>query len=423
MAPRLSTFLVVSALLAPALLAQEDGKSELQKNLEETKVTFQFLSTPAGDALEFLAQRGEVSLLPQGNPDLSTAVTFSAREMPLARAFRWVTYLAGLDYVVEEHAVVVAGKDTLAARRTELRVFDVRDLVQSVPDYPGPDLSLLSPEGIGDSLAAEEQPSDWLSAEMLVELVQVTIAPETWYEPNSIDFQRGVLFVRHTPEVLEKVGSLIDEIRGRSSRQIAVEAYLLLVTPEAWDALFADPETASARAILGADTVGEAMARAARGDGVEVLETLRTTGASGQRVHALSTQERGYVQGLDVQVAQGAAAADTLVGVVQTGSVLDVRPVASADGSEISLRLRIQIAREATPGVATYGPDDPRPEGVAPVRYELPETDGLEVKTSARVPNGGAYATTFAGGAWEATRERRAVLLVHPYVLDSSEGK
>jgi type II secretory pathway component GspD/PulD (secretin)/tetratricopeptide (TPR) repeat protein len=98
-----------------------------------------------------------------------------------------------------------------------------------------------------------------------------------------------------------------------------------------------------------------------------------------------------YVQDFDVEIAQAASIADPILGVVQDGVVLDVRPVVSADRRFIMMELRPTVATLKRPireVSTTLGSQNS-------VTIQLPELDIQRVRTTVPMPDGG---TVMLGG-------------------------
>ncbi len=118
----------------------------------------------------------------------------------------------------------------------------------------------------------------------------------------------------------------------------------------------------------------------------EVMAAPRITTFNTQRAHLTVVNQRSYVQDFDVEVAQSAYIADPVIGAIQDGVVLDVRPTISNDQKYITLEMRPTIATliggQFTPLITTLG-------GLDQVTIEIPELELQSIETTVRVPDGG----------------------------------
>lgn len=98
-----------------------------------------------------------------------------------------------------------------------------------------------------------------------------------------------------------------------------------------------------------------------------------------------------YIRDFDVEIAQAAAVANPVVGVVHEGVALDVRPVVDADLKFITLELRPTVMTLQLPI-----PQFTTTLGVGqPISIQLPEVNLQKVRTTVTIPDGG---TMMLGG-------------------------
>jgi type II secretory pathway component GspD/PulD (secretin) len=97
------------------------------------------------------------------------------------------------------------------------------------------------------------------------------------------------------------------------------------------------------------------------------------------------------VRDYDVEIAQGAVVADPVVDVIRDGSILDVRPVVSADRRFITMELRPTVANLPRP-IPTFQTS----LGIGnDVILQLPELEVERARTTVTIPDG---ATLMLGG-------------------------
>ena len=113
-----------------------------------------------------------------------------------------------------------------------------------------------------------------------------------------------------------------------------------------------------------------------------------------QRANLTVVNQISYVQDFDVEVAQTAFIADPVIGVIQDGLTLDVRPTVSNDRQYITLELRPTVVNLITPiatfqtllGAATLGVVAAQ----NPVTIQLPEVDIQVAESTVRIPDRGS---------------------------------
>ena len=106
-----------------------------------------------------------------------------------------------------------------------------------------------------------------------------------------------------------------------------------------------------------------------------------------QRAFVTVVNQVSYVQGFDVDVANGAFIADPIIGVVQEGIVLDVRPTISFDRRYVTLDVQATVADLVRPirtVTTNLGGDS------SAVEFQLPQLDTRDAQTTVVVPDKGS---------------------------------
>jgi len=112
-----------------------------------------------------------------------------------------------------------------------------------------------------------------------------------------------------------------------------------------------------------------------------------------QRANLTVVNQISFVQDFDVEVAQTAFIADPVIGVIQDGLTLDVRPTVSNDRRYVTLELRPTVANLVTP-IATFqtllGASIGAFSAQSPVTIQLPEIDLRVAESTVRIPDRGS---------------------------------
>jgi type II secretory pathway component GspD/PulD (secretin) len=106
-----------------------------------------------------------------------------------------------------------------------------------------------------------------------------------------------------------------------------------------------------------------------------------------QRANLTVVNQLSYIQDFDVEVAQTSFIADPIVGIIQDGLTLDVRPTVSNDRKYITLELQPTVARLLEP-IPTFSTS--LASTAAPVIIQLPELRIQQARTTVKIPDGGS---------------------------------
>ena len=135
-----------------------------------------------------------------------------------------------------------------------------------------------------------------------------------------------------------------------------------------------------------------------------VLTAPRLTVFNTQRANVTVVNQIAYVQDYDVEIATNSTIADPVIGTVQDGVVLDVRPIISADRKYITLELQptVAVLQGGAPEQRTTQLASSASDGPGSVVIELPNLNMTKIKTTVTIPDGG---TLLLGGLIEAERQ------------------
>ncbi len=124
-----------------------------------------------------------------------------------------------------------------------------------------------------------------------------------------------------------------------------------------------------------------------------LLTAPKLTAFNTQRANITVVNQISYVKDYDVEVAQAAGIADPIMGVIQDGLVLDVKPTVSNDRKYITLELRPTIATLIRP-MPTFSTTLGM-IGSTSVTLHIPELVVQKAQATVRIPDGG---TIVVGG-------------------------
>ncbi len=106
-----------------------------------------------------------------------------------------------------------------------------------------------------------------------------------------------------------------------------------------------------------------------------------------QRANLTVVNQLSYIQDFDVEVAQTSFIADPIVGIIQDGLTLDVRPTVSNDRRYITLELQPTVAKLSQP-IPTFATT--LASSFTPVIIQLPELRLQQARVTVRIPDRGS---------------------------------
>jgi type II secretory pathway component GspD/PulD (secretin) len=181
--------------------------------------------------------------LQNGNIDRTTPVNLRLNNVSVEKALQLVlsnlSTSIKLSYVIDGGVVTISSKDDLA-KSPVIQVYDIRDLLFVVKDFPGGQISLGSGGGDGGSATINNSSTNSGNtvnrAQMVTQITNTiiqTIDPNSWAPlgtTGSIQELNGTLIVTQTMENQEKLAELIAKLRETRALQITVEARFISVS-------------------------------------------------------------------------------------------------------------------------------------------------------------------------------------------------
>ena len=195
--------------------------SESEAKLKEMIPSLRLKNVPLPEAIEKLREMSHANFfvnwraLEAAGVARDVPVDVDLQNVSLAAALKWVTKSAsagasGVTFTLRDNVIYVSTDDDVASQM-ELRVYDVRDLIEGERALRGPGLDERDPSD--RSPAAQERVE--LTDELL-KLVTDTVAPQSWRDSGgaaSINVFYGRLFIRQTWENHQLVEAALTLLR------------------------------------------------------------------------------------------------------------------------------------------------------------------------------------------------------------------
>lgn len=221
-------FLLVGLLLTPAFLyaqqtTRDPLKAEILERLERTEVSLEFENTPLEDVVQFLRTLTGLNIIVDSSvyEDLSPeelTVTITVTELSLRSSLRLMLGMHRLTMIYDEGVLIIMPKRALE-RQVFLQIYDVRDLMFQIQDFPGPEIYLADDEdssgtGIG-GFDLDEGGSAVSDPDFLVEVIMGHTGGDSWDEVEgaSVTINNGLCMVVQSAAVHREVRKLINLLR------------------------------------------------------------------------------------------------------------------------------------------------------------------------------------------------------------------
>lgn len=164
--------------------------------------------------------------------DGQKAVTIDLPKTTVARFLTALNAVKGFAWSVQDGYVRISTPEENKGL-TEYRIYDVSDLTQVVPNFPGPDISLLPPGAPGIPQGTEAEPVAVFTLEQITQVIQNSIAQATWTDTEAktaIRYvqQSGTLVVRQTREVHQQLERFLNDLREVTNLMVEVQTRFII---------------------------------------------------------------------------------------------------------------------------------------------------------------------------------------------------
>jgi hypothetical protein len=203
--------LMLLAMALPAV-AQDSPRDRVESKLRNLRVTLDFRDAPLETVVDYLQEVSELNLFLDAKVrDRGLVVTLKVTDVSLRGALGLILKPHGCDTMIRDGVVRVMTREEVVDRTVVMQVYDCRDLVHPVPDFPGVDIDLGTAGRLvfnpADTVEAGEVPIE--------EWVRAHTGGRSWEENQKCvcRLTNGLLVVKNTPEVHQQVVRLLDLLR------------------------------------------------------------------------------------------------------------------------------------------------------------------------------------------------------------------
>ncbi len=230
----------------PYEFSKGDGSAEADKEailqrLGELRIRPRFgqdgEGAPLVDIADYLQQVTGVNFLVSSKvrdelDEDETAVYLDLNERSVLKTLDIITEInESLAYKIEDGVVKFVTAEELTGGQV-LRMYEVRDLIRPIRDFPGPEINI-DPSGGPPEFDEdiEEREALVITEDSLDALIRDNVAPESWDADvaNSLRISAGTMVVNQTPEVHEEIQTLLDDLREATGIMVDIQARFLKV--------------------------------------------------------------------------------------------------------------------------------------------------------------------------------------------------
>jgi type II secretory pathway component GspD/PulD (secretin) len=211
----------------------EAWRAEINNQLDQ-EVTLDFQDSELSDVVAFLQQTTNVNIILDTNVVAKVIPPLQLRveKMKLRNVFEFIMRLTELTYTLRDQALYITNAEGVRGD-VFMKLYDIRDLTHTMPNFPGPELAIPEPGGTGSRLlppiaSTKETPE----VEQFITIIKAVVSPKTWDAPgstNTIEEFKGQMVVTQSAAVHKQVEELLRTLRNQNGLQIHVKVKFITV--------------------------------------------------------------------------------------------------------------------------------------------------------------------------------------------------
>lgn len=220
-------------------LQEPEEIAQVRKKLDSMKITLNYDNEKLQPILDYLHEYTGLSFLIDNRVkaegvDIEKTIPFKVKDITVTNALKYLLEQYGLDFTVTEDKIVLITKPQYAQGKPVLELYDIRDLVIKLNNFPGPKLELTGGEGAagapGITFTLEEPEQPKVSGEDIISLIKENIEKASWesgeaYSINMTPNQQ--LLVYHTPKTQRAIRDFLNRLRSYTGLMVSVTVRFL----------------------------------------------------------------------------------------------------------------------------------------------------------------------------------------------------
>jgi len=157
-----------------------------------------------------------------------TVINLQLDNVSVRQVLNFMTEPNEMAWKVRNGVVMILNRDE-ALDQPILEFYDVKDLVAKISDFPGQEINLVPSKYQPPEPPELQEPLPAFEIDALIEVIRQTIQPESWdtIEGAMIEPKNNVLVVVTTPEIHQRVGAFLSDLRRNTGLLISLEVRFL----------------------------------------------------------------------------------------------------------------------------------------------------------------------------------------------------
>src|SRR5688572_14101476 len=201
------------ALTCGTVHAQDGVKAEVEGKLNNIKVTLDFTSAPIDSVVDYLREISGLNIFVDSKVrEKNLVISIKVTDISLRSIFGLMLKPHDCDILFKDGVLQVMTKSDVADKTMKMEIYDCRDILYPVSQFPGVDIDL----GGGAGVLIQNPDVDAGGEVPIEEMIRAHTGGRSWEEnPKAVvKLQNGLLGIKNTPDAHKQVRRLVDLLRA-----------------------------------------------------------------------------------------------------------------------------------------------------------------------------------------------------------------
>ena len=180
---------------------------------QDLRITLDFQDAPLATIIDYIREVSDLNIFVDTKVrDMDLVISMKVQEISVGSVLKLMLSPHGCDALYREGVLMIMTKEDIQDRTVKLELYDCRDILYPIVDFPGVDIQLQQDQLGVVTLDAGDTESEPFPIE---ELVRAHTGGTSWDDnaKASVTLQNGILIVKNSPPVHKQVIHLLNMLR------------------------------------------------------------------------------------------------------------------------------------------------------------------------------------------------------------------
>lgn len=204
----------LTALILALAAPQDRARGEIESKLSNLRITLDFQDAPLDAVIDYCREISGINVFVDAKVrEMELSISIKVKDIALKSVLGLMLSPHGVGTMYRDGVLMVMTQEDIQDRSVKLELYDCRDILYPIKDFPGVDIDLNTDNvGVTTQLLGGDEGDDVFPIE---ELVRSHTGGTTWDDnpKASVVLQNGILIVKNSADVHTQILRLLNMLR------------------------------------------------------------------------------------------------------------------------------------------------------------------------------------------------------------------